>query len=129
MGRGKVAEAHSEAIERAMTAYFRNFGYVNDYGWRVARCQLSGLEVTRREAVAHHKTPASELRKAGVEDLDAPKRLLFMAKFKHRQLHGDRGGDKMGMGRPTQPLKAVFALVEMSTANMENGQPVELRPL
>ena len=80
------------------------------------------------EAIAHHKTPRSEMRKAGIKDLDAPHRLLIASYKSHRKIHG-HGKDGFGMGRPTDEREAdEFKFVETSSANAENGQIIRGLP-
>ena len=118
MGPGKKSLARTAAINAAMDAYFARFPEGE------AMCQLTGFAITPETAVAHHKTPRSELRKAGVKDLDAPHRLLILHTLVHMRLHDWQ------MGRP-QNLTALnrFELVEQSEANAENGRAVFVRTI
>jgi hypothetical protein len=93
----------------------------------------------KRDAIAHHKTPRSELRKAGVKDLDAPHRLIICDKRVHVAWVHD-----MQMGRPKVTVHMMtecpdgkeyalvdddanrrFAIIEASPANASNGLAVE----
>jgi len=124
MGKGKKRITHNDAIRYAMDEYFERFGW-NEDGLRFVYCQLTGRKIIRAVAVMHHKTPRSEMRKAGITDLDAPRYLLCLSRGAHRLLHGNGKGDKMGMGRPTIPFQAdYFAMVEASEANAANGKAV-----
>lgn len=121
---GKKTLARKVAMKMALDTYFVKFGWFNDEGELVAHCQLSERVIYRHEAVPHHKTPRSELRKAGVIDLDAPHRLLILHHQTHSALHGYK------MGRPTDPvLLEKFVQVETSIANAENGLPVFKRTI
>ena len=113
LGPGKKSLARAAAIHAALDAYFSRFPEGE------ARCQLSERIITRETAVAHHKTPRSELRKAGVEDVDAPHRLLILHEDTHIALHDYK------MGRPQDPVAlARFELVEQCEANAENALAV-----
>ena len=121
---GKKKLAHDAAIKMAKDSYFLRFGWINEAGDLVARCQLSERLIYPHEAVAHHKTPRSELRKDKVADLDAPHRLLILHHATHSALHG------YAMGRPTDPvLLERFVAVEQSEANADNGLPVFRRTM
>jgi hypothetical protein len=117
LGPGKKTLARKAAMASAILSYFEQFGWLDDEGYRVAPCQVSGDPMRLEEANAHHKTARSELRKAGVKDLDAPHRLLICHYRRHlRFIH------KGEMGRPKE-LDAArrFEKVELDPANAENG--------
>ena len=121
---GKKKLAHDAAIKMAKDSYFLRFGWINEAGDLVARCQLSERLIYPREAVAHHKGVRSELRKAKVADLDAPHWLLILHWATHNALHGHK------TGRPTDPvLLEKFVAVEQSEANADNGLPVFRRTM
>ena len=120
MGPGKKTKAKAQAISLAVTDYFFTFGTQVGVGI-MAPCQLTGRWIGPDQAIAHHKTPRSELRKQGVEDLDAPHRLLICSSMVHLLwLH--RGA----MGRPKLEADAArFLEAELSPANAETGGLVE----
>lgn len=121
MGIGKHTQAKRDAMKWAIDEYFKRFGWVNDEGYKVARCQLSGDVMYRGHCVAHHKTPRSELRKSGDRTgFDTPDKLLICIPEVHlRWLHGGE------MGRPKEPVALDrFVRAETSMANAENGMRV-----
>lgn len=120
LGPGKKTLAKQSAMHYAIYRYFQERGWENSEGEREAFCQVSHVFMTRGEAVAHHFTPRSELRKAGVEDLDAPHRLIICHWKAHNWLHAG------GMGRPKGTEEArQFAIVEKDEANAVNGFAVK----
>lgn len=120
---GKRTTARRDAMRAAVDAYFAAHGYFNGMEF-TARCQLTGIPMTKVEAVAHHKTPRSEMRKAGITDLDAPERLLVCHHSAHMVLHGRQ------MGRPKAgPQAELFARVEASPVNAATGGVVHLQTL
>jgi hypothetical protein len=137
LGPGKKKLAKAAAMKAALLSYFDRFGWEDEPDTRKAPCQLSGVTLTltkvrdeegnllgfHTDANAHHKRPRSEMRKAGVKDLDAPHRLLVVHYGLHLAFIHERGV----MGRPKDPEKRRrFALVEQAEANAANGQRVKL---
>ena len=118
---GKNGKAHKDAIAYAFEYYFQRFGIVAGV---MASCQYCGECLLRTDADPHHKTPRSELRKAGVKDLDSHKYLMFVHPFCHKEIHG-KGRDGYGMGRPTGEAGEWFRVVETSPCNAENGLILE----
>ena len=112
MGPGKKTTARRTAMAHAIELHFDR--HPDSLG---APCQYCGRTMLHDQAVAHHKTPCSELRKAGVEDLDAPHRLLIIHRWGcHTRIHGG------GMGRPKDETAALeFRFVETSPASAANG--------
>ena len=120
---GKKTLAKLEAMLTAKNVYFRAKGWDNGDGIMWAPCQYCGGPMTLPEAHPHHKTPRSELRKAGILDLDAPSRLLMVHPDCHGHIHG------WAMGRPKNEAAALeFAFVESHPANAENGKGIERLP-
>lgn len=120
---GKRTQARLASMKGALDAYFSAHGYWDGMEW-VAVCQLTGQTMLRGEAVAHHKTPRSEMRKAGIKDLDAPERLLVCHHRAHMVIHGN------GMGRPkADPQRAIFEQVEASKVNAATGGVVHIQTL
>ncbi len=121
MGPGKVRVKHRLDIMSAKDAYF------GDEDTRP--CQYCGRDMDRKGCTMHHKTQASELRKAKVKDIDAPHRLLAIHQEPcHRKIHG-RGRDGFGTGRPKDEREAdEFRVVETAPANAENGQIIQRLP-
>ena len=121
LGPGKKTKAKRDALTAAFEAYYSLHGWKDAEGGRWVPCQLSGQPVSAGSANLHHKTPRSELRKAGVLDLDAPHRLLVCHYRLHLAfLHGGR------MGRPAEGDAARrFAIAEQSPASAANGERVE----
>ena len=119
---GKKTLAKKAAMKMALDTYFLKFGAFDGDGKLVAHCQLSERTIERDEAIPHHKTPRSILRKEGVKDLDAPERLLILHWKVHMELHDHK------MTRPTDPEKLErFIQVEQSAAHAGNGLTVERR--
>ena len=118
LGPGKKTLAKQAAMKSATENYFSRFGETAASGY----CQLSNAPIYDFNVTAHHKTPRSEMRKAGIKDLDAPHRLLILHPLVHLFfLHAG------AMGRPTDPIKAaLFKAVEESPVNAETGGQVEL---
>lgn len=114
LGPGKKTKAKRASMRSALEWYFA--------GLEQQRCQLSGAIIYPGTAVAHHKTPRSELRKAGIKDLDAPERLLILHRRVHiKWLHANK------QGRPKEWLEADrYKRIEESSANALNGQHVHL---
>lgn len=122
---GKKTLARRVAISVAVKSYFDCFGYDLDGEW-VAPCQRCGQLMV--SAVPHHKTPRSELLKAGTKNPDAPHRLLMIHDLCHRKIHG-RGRDGFGMGRPVDgPEADEFKAVETSPVNAETGGIIRAFP-
>lgn len=136
MGEGKKRKAHRAAMKAAIDGYFQ------EHGWEdgtKAFDQVTGLVIDRLDAIAHHKKPASELRKEGVKDIDAPHRLIICHWAVHKTwVHKECPG---GMGRPEykewfeasedravmQALNAHrrFGIIESSPANATNNLCVD----
>lgn len=134
LGLGKKTLAKRAAIHAAITTYFMVYGWRDDEG-PCAFDQVTGRFLRIENATAHHKVPRSELRKAGVLDLDAPHRLIIMNKRVHIAWVHD-----MQMGRPKgtderlicidNPLGFTeaarrFQIVQHSEANASNGLAVK----
>lgn len=139
LGPGKKTQAKRLAMASAVLCYFSEFGWIDSGGGYVAFDQVTGRFLRIENATAHHKVPRSELRKAGVKDLDAPERLIIV----DRQVHIAWVHD-MQMGRPKVVTHMVtecpdgkeyalvddsanrrFAIIENSSANAYNGLAVE----
>ena len=114
IGPGKKAPACAAAKLAAIKMHFDR--HADGAG---APCQYCGRTMLplREEVVAHHKTPRSEMRKAGVKDLDAPYRLLIIHRYRcHKKIHGGQ------QGRPKEQAAAdEFRFVETSPINAETG--------
>ena len=105
LGPGLKTKLHKIAIHKAKALW-------------TGSCQYCGEELGE-EKHAHHKTPRSELRKAGIPDLDAPHRLLIVHPWCHAKIHAG------GMGRPKEENAAAeFRFVETSDAHAGNGKTV-----
>ena len=115
MGKGKKAGLREIAVHAAKAHYFGT----NIIGV----CQISGLEISQGWCVAHHLTPRAEMRKAGVENLDATFRLIILHPWVHTWLHG--GPNKMG--RPMAAKEAgIFRYIEKAEPNAFNKLHHEL---
>lgn len=134
LGPGKKTLAKREAISSAILAYFNRFGWYDEGLERVAPCQVSGQPIRMEQANYHHRTPRSEMRKAGVKDLDAPHRGIVCHYRAHLQfVHGGQmgrpaypdGADKLGLWQGRTDAIRRFRIVENSTASAENGLAVE----
>lgn len=120
MGPGKKKLAKDAATVAAILSYFDRKGWLEEDGHRLAPCQITGDPMPLELAHAHHKTPRSEMRKAGIKDLDAPHRLIIV----NNRLHLDF--IHRGMGRPKDEDRARrFALVEHCEQNAENALVME----
>lgn len=120
---GKKTLAKREAMRFALDSYFEKFGDGDLSIEPMAPCQYTGVYIFKSQAVPHHKTPRSELRKAGFTDLDAPHRLLIVSHDAHGKIHG------WSMGRPKNEAAALeFSFVESHPANAENGRVIERLP-
>jgi hypothetical protein len=132
LGPGKKKLAKDAATQAAILSYFHRFGWEEEPGTHKAPCQAGSGVITLvkifdehgnlkrfiTDANAHHKTPRSELRKAGVKDLDAPHRLLICHYAKHLRFIHQKGQS----GRPKDPeLARRFRVAETDPANAENG--------
>jgi hypothetical protein len=123
LGPGKKTHDKRKAMTASFEAYYARHGWEDSDGVRWVPCQLTGLPVSEGAANLHHKTPRSELRKAGCKNVDAPHRLIVC----HYGLHLAFIHERNGMGRPKDPDKARrFAMVEQDAANSANGLQVKL---
>jgi hypothetical protein len=126
LGPGKKKVANATAMDRAEDLFFRNNGWLDEDDRLVAYCQVSGLIIYHGNTARHHKTPRSEMHKAGMEDaeMDAPHRLLICSPWVH--LHFLHAGQQ---GRPTDPVLAErFRVAEESPAHAGNKLAVEWGP-
>lgn len=129
LGPGKKTLAKREAIGSAILAYFARFGWYDDNLDRVAPCQISGRPIRMEQANFHHKKTRAELRKAKVEDLDAPHQGVVCHYLAHIQfVHGGQMGRPRAKELPWLQQEADafrrFRIVENSTASAENGEQV-----
>lgn len=127
---GKKKRASDKAKRYAKLMYYHLRGWLTSEGYMVAPCQLCGKDMFFEDCRAHHKTPRSELNKAGAEALDAPELLLAVHGWCHTEIHGQtesKGGD---MGRPLQEAALdFFVKVESCEANCANGLRVEFKTI
>jgi len=115
MGKGKKATLREAAVRAAKAHYFGTS--------ILSACQISGMEISQGFCVAHHLTPRAELRKKGVENLDAAFRLIILHPFVHVWLHGGRNQ----MGRPRAERAArIFGFIENRGMNAFNKERTEL---
>ncbi len=122
LGPGKKTRQRREVIHSAILKYFSKFGWLQD-DQQVAPCQSCSGIMYLGTVHPHHKTPRSELRKAGAEDLDQPHRLLMVDFSCHRFIHNGM------MGRPLGAVaEARFDKVEGCLANSENGEQIPWSP-
>jgi hypothetical protein len=127
MGKGKVAVTRKRLMKAALASYFEKHGWED--GTR-AFDQVTGLVLRREDAVPHHKTPESELRKAGmgVGERNQPEKFIITHWAVHKTfIHAGQMGrpEDVVQGPSRDELKPVaglefgrrFRIIENSPAN------------